>query len=363
MQQQTNQITMTSIIKYLLLLFIFSFIFSSCQDDMADIPNDDNSEIISPESPLAKLVKKVTSHDGSVDNIIDLSNCISVGLPVTVILYESEVVIESEEDIQEIEWLYEEIDDLTFIFPITLVLNDYSEITVQNEEQLESILEECNEEEAETKCIDFEYPVSVAIYDSMNEVMETKTFHNDQRLYHFFDELNKNEFVNFIFPLVLVDSEGTEIIIENNDDLEEALQSAQSNCNDDEDNDEDYELESVNEYLLKCPLRILNIKSGGESFTSEYNKSHFIFSGSGLVEAEIDDENVEGSWETVVTEDGIKMELYFESLPEFSKEWLVFDINNGRVKFYGDEKDMMILKQDCDEDGDDENENNEEDED
>src|SRR5690606_1875123 len=344
MQQQTNRVTMTMIIKYLLLLFIFPFIFSSCQDDMADIPNEDNSEIISPESPLAKLVKKVTSHDGSTDNIIDLSNCISIALPVTVIMYDSEVVIEAEEDIEEIEWLHDEIDDLTFIFPITLILNDYSEVTVQNEEQLESITEECNEDEEDIICIDLEYPVSLAIYDSMNEILKTKTFHNDRHLYHFFDKLNENEFVNFIFPIVLVDSEGTEITVENNDDLENALQFAQSNCNDDEDNDEDYELESFNEYLLKCPLRILNIKSGGESFTSKYNKSRFIFSGGGLVEAELDDENVEGSWETVLTEDGIKMELDFEALPEFSKEWLVFDINNGRIKFYGDEKDMMILK-------------------
>lgn len=357
---------MTSIIKYLLLLFIFSSIFSSCQDDMADIPNEDNSEIISPESSLAKLVKKVVSHDGSEDNIIDLSNCISVTLPVTVIIYNSEVVIETEEDIEEIEWLYEEIEDLTFMYPINAVLNDYSEITIQSEEQLESIIEECNEDEEDTICIDLEYPVSLAIYDSMNEILKTKTFHNDRPLYHFFDKLNENEFVNFIFPIVLVDSEGTEITIENNDDLEVHLQAAQNNCkddddDDDDDDDEDNTLESFNEYLLKCPLRILNIKSAGESFTSEYNKSHFIFSGDGLVEAELNDENVEGSWETSLTEDGVKMELYFESLPEFSKEWLVFDINHGRVKFYGEGKDMMILKQDCDEDED--NENDEEDED
>lgn len=357
---------MTSIIKYLLLLFIFPFIFSSCQDDMADIPNEDNSEIISPKSALAKLVKKVTSHDGSVDNIMDLSNCISVTLPVTVIIYDSEVVIETEQDIEEIEWLYEEIDDLTFIFPINAVLNDYSEITIQNEEQFKNIVEECNEDEEGPKCIDFEYPVSLAIYNSMNEVMETKTFHNDQRLYHFFEELNEYEFVNFIFPVILVDSEGTEITIENNDDLEAYLQAAQNNCKEDGNNggdedDEDNTLESFNEYLIKCPLRILNIKSGGESFTSEYNKSRFIFSGDGLVEAELKNENVEGSWETVLTEDGVKMELFFTSLPEFSNEWLFFDINDGRVKFYGDEKDMMILKHDCNDNED--NENDEEDED
>lgn len=357
---------MTSIIKYLLLLFIFSFIFSSCQDDMADIPNEDDSEIISPESPLAKLVKKVTSHDGSLDNIIDLSNCISVTLPVTVIMYDSEVVIETEEDIEDIKWEHDEIDDLTFVFPIILILNDYSEITVQNEEQLENIVEECNEEEDNTQCIDFEYPVSLAVYDSRNENLKTKTFHNDERLYHFFEKLNENEFVNFIFPIVLVDSEGTEITVENNDELEGYLLDAQNNCeedDDDNDNDEDYTLETFNKYLLECPLRILNIKSGGKSFTREYNKSHFIFREGGLIEAKLDDEELEGSWETVLTDDGINLELYFATLPEFSNEWQVFDINHGRVKFYGDGKDMMTLKQDCDKDEDDENENDEEDED
>lgn len=362
---------MTSIIKYLLLLFIFSFIFLSCQDDMADIPNEENSEIILPQSPLARLVKKLTSHNGSVDNILDLSNCISVELPVTVIIYGSEVVIETQEDIEEIEWEHDEIDNLTFIFPITLILSDYSEITVQSEEQLENIIEECNEEEDNTQCIDFKYPVSLAVYDSRNENLKTKTFHNDQRLYHFFEKLNENEFVNFIFPIVLVDSEGTEITVENNDELEGYLRDAQNNCgeDDDDDNDEDYTLENFNEYLLKCPLRILNIKSGGESFTNEYNKSHFIFGENGLVEAKLDSEEVEGSWETILTDEGIKLELYFATLPEFSNEWLVFDINHGRVKFYGDGKDMMTLKEDCDEDedededDDDDNENDEEDED
>src|SRR5690606_27631676 len=164
-----------------------------------------------------------------------------------------------------------------FIFPITLILNDYSEIIVQSEEELQNIIEECNDNDY-TQCIDFEYPISLAIYDSRNENLKTKTFHNDRRLYHFFEKLSENEFVNFIFPIVLVDSEGTEITVENNDDLEGYIQAAQ-NCeeNDNDDNEGDYTLENFNDYLLKCPFRILNIKSGGKSFTREYNKSHFIF--------------------------------------------------------------------------------------
>src|SRR5690606_2125589 len=137
-----------------------------------------------------------------------------------------------------------------------------------------------------------------------------------------------NEFVNFIFPIVLVDSEGTEITVENNDELEGYLLDAQNNCGEDDndndndnDNDGDYTLETFNEYLLECPLRILNIKRGGESFTSEYNKSHFIFSTGGLVEAKLDGEEVEGTWETALTDDGINLELYFETLPEFSNVW------------------------------------------
>lgn len=353
---------MTSIIKYLLLLFIFPFIFSSCQDEMSDIPNEDNSEIISPQSSLARLVKKITSHDGSEDNIIDLTDCVSVELPVTVVIYNSEVVIETQEDVEEMEWVYDEIDDLRFIFPITLILNDYSEETVQNEEQLQNIIEECNEDEEGTQCIDFDYPVSLSIYDSMNETLETKTFQNDKRLYHFFKELNENKFVNFIFPLVLIDAEGSEITIENKDDLEMALESVDNNCNeeDNDDNDTDFGLENVNEYLLECPLQISNLKSGGKTFTREYHKSHIVFGENGFVEVKLETEVVEGNWETLLTDDGVKMKLYFESLPEFSHEWLVFDISKGRVKFYGEGKDMMVLKQDCDED---ENENNEEDED
>ena len=54
----------------------------------------------------------------------------------------------------------------------------------------------------------------------------------------FFETLDENELVSFNFPLTLVLSDSTEVVVHSNDELEDLLEAVEDSC--DEDDDDDY---------------------------------------------------------------------------------------------------------------------------
>ena len=52
-------------------------------------------------------------------------------------------------------------DILDFIFPITIIFNDYTEVVIENEEQLENFITDCDDEVDDDviECIDFVYQI------------------------------------------------------------------------------------------------------------------------------------------------------------------------------------------------------------
>lgn len=334
--------------------FLSLFVFTSCQDEITELPDDQENETITASSEVAELVTLTTLRDGSKDNIIDRANCSTVVLPVTVSIHGIEITIDSEEDLQLIENLYDEfeddIDELDILFPITVILSDHSEVVIQSSDHLETIIAECTEDDDDIECVDFEYPISISVFDANNEIAETKTFDNDERLYHFFQELNENEFVSFNFPMKLIDSEGTRIIIENNDQLAEALRVAKNECDEDDDNDyndDDFDLERLNNYLVVCPWKVDHVRRNATNQTEQYPNVYLVFRENGTVEAKFPSGDVEGTWETVMTDHGPVIALTFTELADFTNEWVVYEIGEGIIKFYENGDNKIILKKRC----------------
>ena len=339
-------------------ILIFSFfallVFTSCQDEITELPTDQETDTITANSEVAELVSLTTLRDGSRDNIIDRASCSSVVLPVTVVVHDIEIKIDSEADLQLIENLYDEfeddIDELDILFPITVILSNYTEVVIESSDHLDTIIAECAEDDDDIECLDFEYPISISVFDANNEIAETKTFDNDERLYYFFKELKENEFVSFNFPMGLIDAEGTRINIENNDQLADALRIAKNECDEDDDNDyndDDFDIERLNNYLVTCPWIIDHVRRNAVNQTEQYLNVYLVFRENGTVEAKFQSGDIEGTWETVMTDRGPVIALTFEDAPAFTNEWVVYEIGEGKIKFYDSDSDKIILEKRC----------------
>lgn len=232
---------MRSNIKFALILSFFALFIFSCQNEAVEETGQNQEETLVPNSPLANLMRSTASNDGTVDDILDNASCFSVELPVTIIANGITVTIESIENLMVLENLFDEYDDdeddLEFLFPITIVLNDYEEIVIENQEQLEDFVEDCiNNQEEVIECVDFIYPISFSIYNTDFQVIDNVVVNNDEELHDFIETLNEDSdevlLASLDFPVSLVYADGSTTEVANNEELEAAINAAEDLCDD-----------------------------------------------------------------------------------------------------------------------------------
>ena len=230
-----NYVKMKAYLNHFIFIAIIALFLGGCQEEVIEIINPQNDTTISSESPVADLVQKTAMKDGSVDNILDNSSCLSVELPVTVIANGVEVVINTEDDYKLVERIFDEsstdTDSLEFIFPIRMILADHTEVVVNNDDELEDLAEDCIEGggDDDIECLDFIYPISISIYDGTNQVLDVVVIHNDEELHDLFESLKDEGLVSFDFPLtLLVDS--AEVLVNDNSELEDLIEEVADDC-------------------------------------------------------------------------------------------------------------------------------------
>lgn len=241
----------------IVLVFLIVFLlFTSCQDEVIEIIGPDQQETIIPNSNLASLIQKTATMDGSIDNIIDNANCITVNLPVTVSVNGIEIIIDSEDDYDAIETIFDEYENdentIEITFPITITLSDYTEIEINTNEELDDFIADCfgeNEEDDDIECIDFQYPLTLSLYNTNFEIIETVTIENDEALYNFIENLDGSVLVSLNFPVTLILHDGSTVEVNNNQELEEVIQAAENECDEDDDNDWNDDDECTEEFV------------------------------------------------------------------------------------------------------------------
>jgi len=101
-----------NIMKKLFLLPFFALLMlMSCQEEVIDITEPAEAETLVANSQLTSFMASASIMDGSADNIIDNASCLSVDLPVTVIVNGVELTIDSKEDFKVTEALFDEFED------------------------------------------------------------------------------------------------------------------------------------------------------------------------------------------------------------------------------------------------------------
>ena len=343
----------------LLLAFFALLTFSSCQDEVIEITEPNENQVIAPQSTLASLMRSTSSNDGTTDDIMDNANCLSINLPVTIIVNGITITITTEEDLDFIRDVFEEFSDdedtLEFIFPITIVLNDHTEVVIENMDQLEDFIDRCENEEV-IECVDFVYPISFSIYNTDFQVIETVVIENDRKLYQFMQRIENSEqaiLASLNFPVEMVYANGETVEVNSNQELERVINEAEDMCDDEDDCD----IDEVDEYLMECYWKIF--RYNGDDHLRPY---HLAFLENGQLKVINPDGSMTqyGNWNTRETDDGVVLKIteintFNENL---SGEWLIEECDDDRFKLVresdtaGTSDTTMVLKQRCEDEPD-----------
>jgi len=335
----------------LFLLFI-SLLLSSCAKEEVINITETNEPSLKAGSNLATLIQKTSLNDGSSDNIIDNANCFNIQLPVTVIVNGLEIIINSENDLDTIESIFEESntdeDSLKIIFPITIILSDFTQLIINNESELDDITNECegeNELDDDIECLDFQYPIEVSIFNTITELIIDITINNDEEMHDFIEDLDENDIASIGFPITMILFDGTLITINSLDQLEEEIENADGDCDEDDDYDyDDDDIDNTNitaqefsDYLISCPWLLDELEIEEED-NENVKGTIFIFNANGTVSAELNSDTSNGTW-SVSLDNGIRLNINMDTLTEVNNIWRLNTIDEE-----DDGKDKIDLR-------------------
>lgn len=336
----------TTVLRYFILILLLGI--TACQDEVNEATPVNEEETIVPNSTLSDLMLNTTARDGSSDDILDDSSCFSVVFPVTVIANDTTLIINTLEDLIQIEILFgisdDDEDTLEFVFPITIILSDYTEVVVTSLEELQAFIDDCTGTESFIDCIDFLYPISFSVYDTEFAVIDTITINSDEELHIFINSLHDDSadtlLVSLNFPVVMVYADGTIVTVNSNTELEDAINGAADFCDDevavDGCTEEDIRTH-LQEYLQ---LPILN-GTALESIRFEFNEDGTI---SKIFYGTVYDT---GTWDIISTDTEMYLTINFTApeLAVYNGSWLITNCDDNRLEMVqGD--DTLVLEVD-----------------
>ena len=333
---------MKTLIKSTFYLILFSTVLlTSCRKEeiqSIQVPIDDT---LNGNSSVASLMQRTAKNDGSNDNIIDYANCFNIQLPVTVFANGIELTVASESDLYDVELIFDEFDDdsdaLEIVFPITIILEDFTQVSITSITELNSYASTCNGENVsddDIECIDFQYPITASIFNTNNELISTVTLNNDQDLYNFIDDIDVNDIISINFPITVVLSDGTQISISSLAELETTIENAENDC--DEDDDFDYNDDDCNsctttqltDILTSCSdWTVDKLERDNSSNDEDYYTGYvFNFMANGTVTADFGAMNYSGTWSASGSGNNISVTISIPALAECNNIWTLHEI-------------------------------------
>ncbi|MGI9552241.1 MAG: hypothetical protein ACR2MT_13655 [Aurantibacter sp.] len=339
-------------------LLVTALAFTSCQKEKYDVAPQDEQETMEASSATAKLIERTVSNDGSWDNIVDGSSCFDIRFPYTVDVNGVEITVDSHDDLEVIEGVFDAIDGdedlLDIIFPITITMGDYTEVTINSKEDLREIADQCVEggDDDDIECIDVVYPVQLFTFDTNLSILDDYTINSDLELRRFMAGLGENDIISIDFPVTFELYDGSEVVVNTLAELAATIEGAKDMCDEDDDNDhndDDFTKERLDNLLVECPWSVKEIERDYVNHTDQYREYLMNFSEDGGVTVIDRAGNVlHGEWSTRVAEHKVLLKLEFDVLVDFTLEWFVYEIEEGKIKLYSGEHNKIILESVCD---------------
>ncbi|MCV6630736.1 MAG: hypothetical protein OIF50_12865 [Flavobacteriaceae bacterium] len=347
-------------------LFIFSLLIlglvflQSCQNEELDIIDNTETENITPDSEAANLMMRTVSNDGSFDNIIDGASCISIVYPVTVTANGIGITIESEKGLKLIENVFDALDTdediLEISFPIMVEMPNYETIVIADKAALVELAKQCieNGDDNDIECVDFVYPIT---FDKLN-LQGVKTsqvqVNSDKEMRKLLDQLNDKELVSIQYPIQLKTSTGEVIDVQNNAQLVATIDQNKGLCDEDDDNDyndDDFDSGHLESFLKDCDFKVVKVIRNEQDSSVQYKSWEVEFDSENRLKIENEGGTVmTGTWYLVKNGYDLVLKTQVEDAPDFSGEWKVCELSEGKIKLYIDDANKIFLNTYCDDD-------------
>ena len=326
---------------YFLISFAALVLTASCrtEDDVfIDTPSETT---LLPNSVVASRMQGMAMNDGSQDNIVYNANCFTIQLPVSITVNGVEITINSISDYDTLEDILDEFDDdddtIDIMFPITIVLADYTEIEVNSLEELDNLSDDCNGEnefDDDIECLDFVYPITASVFNTNNEVISTITLTNDNELFEFIDDIEDDDVVGFEFPISLVLSDGSELVVNNFDELEDVIDTYEDDCDEDDDydyNDDDCDSctpDQLISVLIACSdWYIDDLERNDEDLEDNFSGYLFNFFQDNTLTVSWDDTTETGTWSASGSGNNITVIINISGFDDVNDTWNLHEID------------------------------------
>lgn len=331
---------MKTLTQLLTSMLLFGVIFTSCRTEEMEIIEPPQEQTLEVNSAVKTLMQRTVANDGSIDNIIDNANCVTIQLPVTVVVNGLEINVDSQEDFDTIEAIFDEFeddnDDLEIQFPITIILADFTEVVITNMNELESFTSNCSGENVsddDIECLDFNYPIVASFFNTNNELLETISIMNDAEMYAFIENISENDIVTIQFPITVTTFDGQTITINNFTELENTINTYDDACDEDDDydyNDDDCDTcsnDQLANVLTQCTNWMVDkLERSDNDLEDNYVGYLFTFDTDGNIQVTSGSGNFTGTWQSSGAGNNISVVIDIPSLPEFNATWNLHEI-------------------------------------
>ncbi len=315
---------MKKLTKLFSLLILFALINISCQKEKIEIiDNTPDDNALTVDSSLSLLLIRSTENDGEDDDFIDNGDCFSIAFPFTITINQTELIIENEDDYENILIFLEQtggnINDIEIVFPITIILSDYTEVIINNQNELNFYIAACQDEiDDDIDCVDFVYPITLFVYDSSTEITSTVEINNDLELFTFLSTMSNTQIISIQYPISVILDDGSTIQVNSDEELEAII----INC--DNNNSEPTELNTI----LTNDSWYVSYFFDDTDETSDFCEFEFTFNENGTVIATNGSDTVDGVWATGIDSGISYVELDFGTdipFDELNDDWDVLN--------------------------------------
>lgn len=316
-------------------LVFFANFFAACQTEaVVEIYN--TNETITKTTPLTTYLERVVLQNTSQDDIIDKTNCFMVKFPYVITVNNAEIAIKSASDYQLVQNninAYSNDNDIVFFhFPITVILNDYTEKKLENQTAFNNLIIECQTKTndfGKINCVIIQFPIAISIYDSNKQIASTSAILSNQSLYNFIENLVDNKYIALKYPISITNSNGQNFTITTNNQLEDLIKNAIDTCPDTINTTLDF-----TKTLTSNSWKISYYFKGTEK-TSIYSGYSFTFNLNNKVAVTKSGVTYNGIWSTKVDNGVREFEIKIEKEPLHSLDegWKLLEFNESQFRF------------------------------
>jgi len=198
----------------------------SCYEDDAPLVEDENT--LHHSSDLSSKLQSITSHNASFDDVVDNAFCFSLVFPYELTVNDQLRVFNSAHDLS---YLREE-DTIEIVFPASIVFSDYTIQEVNSTSELNALANQCDDFQSITmfNCYSINFPLTLKDYNDVNSSFQTHHFFNNKAIFLYLENLHDSDVYEIDYPITLLTKNSREIVINNNQEFIDMLDSLPSHC-------------------------------------------------------------------------------------------------------------------------------------